>query len=222
MHNNLLEPKEIDKYFRITKKDKAPSVGKHTRLVTLAKLALPGIAGILVVTLLVLPSLKDEARDFTLDFAIGRGDIEKMNIENTTIYVTNDKNRVNNFTSQQIKETSAGSKQYDLVSPQAILPLDNNEWISIQAPQGFYDQQKALLELSPEVEAFYSNGMSIRTTQAFFNFNDSRGYSDKPVSGDGFLGQIKAQGFEFSTQYKTLTFVGKTTIIIDEESLKKE
>ena len=77
----MLEPKEIDRYFSIAKTSKTTSVSRRTRLVTLAKLALPGIAGILAVTLLVLPSLKDEAKDFTLDFAIGRGDIEKMNIE---------------------------------------------------------------------------------------------------------------------------------------------
>lgn len=218
----MLEPKEIDNYFRATQTAKNTSVGGHTRLVTFIKLALPGLAAILAVTLLVFPSIKEEAKNFALDFAIGRGDIEKMNIENTTIYVTDNKNRINNFTSSQIKETSAGSKLYDLISPEAIIPLDNKEWISIQAPKGFYDQQKALLELHPEVEAFYSNGMSIQTTQAFFNFKESRGYSNQPVNGDGFLGQIKAQGFEFSTQYKTLTFVGKTTIIIDEESLKKE
>lgn len=219
----MLEPKEIDNYFRVNTPSKpSPKIGRHTRLVTLAKLFLPGLAAILAVTLLVFPSLKDDIQEFALEFSISNSDIEKMNIEKTTIYVTDDKNRVNNFTASQIKETSAGSKLYDLISPEAIMPLDNNEWINIRSASGIYNQQTAILHLQNNVEAFYSKGMSVQTTEAYFNFNTSFGYTNKAVTGDGFLGKIKSEGFEFSATKNSITFLGKTQIIINEESFKEE
>lgn len=219
----MLEPKEIDNYFKVVKPSHPDSpIGRHTRLVNLVKLALPGLAAILAVILLVLPSLKQDIRDFSLEFSLSRSDIEQMNIEKTTIYFTDSKNRVNNFTAQHIKETSAGSKLYVLDKPEAIMPLEDAEWISVQSPDGLYDQAKALLELHTNVEVFYNRGMSVQTSEAFFNFKDSRGYSAQPVTGEGFLGKINSEGFEFSADKKTLTFLGKTTIIINEESLQKE
>lgn len=219
----MLEPKEIDNYFRATSQPKSsPKIEQHTRLVTLAKLVLPGLAAVLAVTLLIFPSLKENIQEFALEFSISDGDIEKMNIEKTTIYVTNDKNKVNNFTSSQIKETSAGSKLYELISPEAIIPLDNNEWINIRSVSGLYNQQTSLLQLQNNVEAFYSRGMSIQTSEAFFDFKTSFGHSDKAVTGDGFLGKIDAEGFEFSATQNSITFLGKTTIIINEESLQDE
>ena len=102
----MLDPKEIDTYFNadaIKKKIAATKIMRHSRKVLLAKLTLPAIAAILAVTLIVLPNLKEDIKDFGLDFAIGKGDIEQLNIKNTTMYVTDEKNRVNNFVAQQVQ-----------------------------------------------------------------------------------------------------------------------
>lgn len=188
----------------------------------LAKLALPGIAGILAVTLLLFPSLKKDVKEFGIDFTLGKGEIEKLNIEKTTIYLTDEKNNVNNFTAEKIKETEAGSQIFTLSSPEAVIPLNNDEWITIKSPQGTFNRQKSLLHLMNNVEAFYNNGMTVRTTEAFFDFRKSLGYSHQPVTGSGFVGDISAEGFTFSGQDHVLTFLGKTSIIINPESLKKE
>lgn len=220
----MLEPKEIDKYFHApssSKKAKEVTL-KHTRWVTLIKLALPGLAAVLAVTLLVFPSLNDDIRDFGLNFSFGKGDMEKLNIEKTTVYVTDKQNRISNFEAEQIKETSAGSKIFDLSRPEAILPMDDNEWLSIQAPQGVYNQKNTLLHLQKQVEGFYSPGMSLLTEEAFINFRESFGYGHRPVKGEGFLGKISAEGFEVSGKRNTLTFLGKTRLLIDEETLQKE
>ncbi len=220
----MLEPKEIDNYFHVVKKQPPAkeSTWRHTRLVTLIKLALPGLAAVLAATLLIFPSLNDDIREFSLDFAIGQGDIEKLNIEKTTVYITDDKNRVSNFVARQINETSAGSQMFNLLEPEAVLPMEDGEWLSIRSPRGLYDQKTALLNLQNNVEGFYSAGMNIQTTEVFFDFKKSFGYGRKPVTGEGFLGEVSAEGFEFSGRSSTLTFLGKTRIIIDKETLQKE
>lgn len=219
----MLDPKEIDTYFNadaIKKKIAASKIARHTRKVMLAKLALPAIAAILAVTLIIFPSLKDDIKDFGLEFSIGKGEIEQLNIKNTTMYVTDEKNRVNNFVSEQIQETYVNSKIYDLISPEGMMPLDEIEWLNIKSPKGVFDQNTSLLTLTDTVEIFYSKGMNISTKEASFDFNKSYGYSNHPITGEGFIGKIDAQGFEYNGKDNTLSFTGKTHILINEESLK--
>lgn len=221
----MLKPEEIDDYFHAPAKTKAKANKNtlyHSRKVKLAKLVLPSLAGVLAITLLVFPSIKKDADEFALDFVISDGDIEKLNVEKTTIYLTDKNNRVNNFIASQVNETSAGSQKYNLVSPEAVIPLDNKEWISIKSPGGIYDQQTGILHLKNSVEVFFSKGMNIYTPEAFFNFKDSNGYTNSPIKGDGFIGKIDSQGLELSGKNSTLKFVGKTTLVIDEENIRKE
>ncbi len=219
----MLDPKEIDTYFNAdaTKKKVAASkIARHTRKVMLAKLALPAVAAVLAITLIVFPSLKDDIKDFGLEFNIGKGEIEQLNIKNTTMYVTDEKNRVNNFVAQQVQETFSNSKIYNLISPEGVMPLDEIEWLNIKSPKGVFDQNTSLLTLTDTVEIFYSKGMNISTKEANFDFNKSYGYSNHQIIGDGFIGKIQAQGFEYNGKDNTLSFTGKTHILINEESLK--
>jgi LPS export ABC transporter protein LptC len=188
----------------------------------LAKLALPAIAAILAVTIIVLPNLKEDIKEFGLDFTIGKGEFEQLNIKNTTMYVTDEKNRVNNFVADQIQETQVKSKIYNLNKPEAMMPLDNVEWINIKSPDGVFDQNTSLLTLQNNVEIFYSKGMNILTKEASFDFNKSYGYSNHPVTGDGFIGEVSSQGFEYKGSDNILSFTGKTHILIKEEALSKE
>ena len=219
----MLDPKEIDTYFNadaIKKNVTASKIARHTRKVMLAKLALPAIAAVLAVTLIVFPSIKDDIKDFGLEFSIGKGEIEQLNIKNTTMYVTDEKNRVNNFVSQQVQETFTNSKIYNLISPEGMMPLDEIEWLNIKSPKGVFDQNTSLLTLTDTVEIFYSKGMNISTKEASFDFHKSYGYSNHAITGNGFIGKIDAQGFEYDGKNNTLSFTGKTHILINEESLK--
>ena len=115
----MLDPKEIDNYFNanvLKKKINTSKVARHTRKVMLAKLTLPIIAGMLALLLIVLPNIKDNIKDFGIDFHIGKGEFEQLNIKKTTMYVTDEKNRVNNFVAQQVQETHVNSKIYNLLN----------------------------------------------------------------------------------------------------------
>ena len=219
----MLDPKEIDTYFNadaIKKKINKSKIMRHTRKVMLAKFILPIIAGLLILILILFPKLKEDIKDFGLNFNIGKGDFEHLNVRNTTVYVTDEKNRVNNFTSQQIQETQTGSKIYNLTYPEGMMPLDKQEWLNIKSPNGVFDQNTSLLTLTNTVEIFYSKGMDISTQEASFDFTKSYGYSKSPIKGSGFIGEINAQGFEYDGKNNILSFTGKTHILINPKALK--
>lgn len=222
----MLDLKQLDTYFNENSKHniarKAQKLTSYSRFVRLAKLALPSLAAVLIAFLLIFPSLKQDSRDFSLDITRPKkGELEKLHVENTVFYITDKNNKVNNFVASNIDETKPGSKLIKLTKPEGIMPLDNNRWVNIKAPQGFFNQNTNLLELQQNVEMFYSEGMNIATEQAFFDFNSSRGYGNKPISGDGFIGKIESEGFEFTAKNDILIFKGRSDITIKEESLKK-
>ena len=219
----MLDPKEIDSYFNADatkKRDASSKIARHTRKVILAKLTLPAIAGILAVALIVFPTIKDDIKEFGLEFNISKGEFEQLNIKNTTIYITDEHNRVNNFVAKQVQETQTNSKIYNLISPEGIMPLNKQEWLSIKSPNGIFDQNTSFLTMSDTVEIFYSKGMNISTKEAVFDFTKSTGYSKHPITGDGFIGKIASQGFEYDGKNNILSFVGKTHILINEDNLK--
>ena len=219
----MLKPEEIDNFFQETpSRQTKERMSRHGRYVLMAKLLLPAIAAVLATTLLVWPTLKKDINEFKLDFKVKKGDIEKLSVDQTTIYITDKNNRVNNLAAEKINETSAKSQTFDLTAPEAILPLSEDEWISIKAPTGVFTQKTSLLQLKDTVELFYSPGLNIQTDKIFFDFKTSQGHSESTISGDGFLGKIDSERFEFSGETNTLTFLGKTTIVINEETLRKE
>lgn len=222
----MLDIKKLDTYFNANSHNSAAKNKKkltgHSRFVHFAKLALPSLAGVLVAILLIFPSLHQDARDFSLDITRPKkGELEKLHIENTVFYITNKNNKVNNFIASNIDETEPGSKLIKLTKPEGIMPLNNKNWVNIKAPQGFFNQNTNLLELQQNVEMFYSEGMNIVTEQAFFDFNSSQGYGNKPILGDGFIGKIQSEGFEFTAKDDILIFKGHSNITIKEESFKK-
>ena len=195
---------------------------RYSRFVKLAKLAFPSLAAALIGVLLIFPYLKNDTKDFRLDITRPKkGELEKLHVENTVFYITDKDNKVNNFIAQNIDETTPGSKIVKLTNPEGLLPLDNDRWVSIKAPLGFFNQKTNLLELQKNIELFYSEGMNITTSSAFFDFNKSRSYGKKAINGQGFLGDIQATGFEYSSTTDILIFNGPAHITIKEESLKK-
>ena len=222
----MFDLKQLDNYFNADAKQKTSSLNKksdkHSDKVKQAKLILPSVAAVLIGVLLVYPSIKKDSAEFELSITLPKkGELEKLHIENTVFYITDKDIKVNNFVASNIDETSPGSKLIKLLKPEGIIPLEQDHWVNIKAPSGLFNQTSNILELQQNVEIFYSEGMTLSTTSAFFDFNNSRGYGNQKVAGSGFMGNINSEGFEFLAKKHILIFNGFTNININEESFKQ-
>lgn len=222
----MFDKNKIDSYFDTDSQqpplaDKPQTYSKHTRYVRLAKLLLPSVAAILIGLLLVFPSLKQDVRDFKLDITRPRaGELEKLHVENTVFYITDKNNKVNNFTASHIDETEPGSKLIKLIDPEGLIPVNENNWADIKAPVGYFNQNTNVLQLLEDVDLFYSEGMTAKTIEAFYDFNAARGYGVKPVHAQGYFGDLDAEGFKFLSKDDILIFTGHNDIVVKEESIK--
>lgn len=225
----MFDKNKIDRYFNEDSDEKThpeenpvpTGWNRHTRFVRIAKLLLPSAAAALIGLLLIFPSLKKDARDFKLDITRPKqGELEKLHVENTVLYVTDKDNKVNNFIAEHIDETEPGSKLIKLTKPEGLIPLNPTDWANIKAPIGYYDQNTNLMTLTDNVEIFYSEDTIVNTFEATFDFNNNRGFGSHPVNAEGYFGNLKAEGFEFNSNDDILIFTGHNDITIKEESLK--
>lgn len=220
------DTQKLDKYFyqdTVAQKRKQSAENMHTRLIRLAKLFLPGAAALLISLLLIFPNLRQQSYDIKLDITRPkRGELEKLHMENTTFYITDKNNRVTNLTATNIDETAPGSKLIKLNQPEGIIPSSDTAWINIKSPTGFFNQTENILKLTDGVEMFYSDGMSVNTFEAEFNFSTSVGSGRSHVSGQGVFGDIEAEGFELYNQTGVLVFIGPADLKIREESFNSE
>lgn len=220
------DTQKLDKYFyqdTVAQKRKQSAENMHTRLIRLAKLFLPGAAALLISLLLIFPNLRQQSYDIKLDITRPkRGELEKLHMENTTFYITDKNNRVTNLTATNIDETAPGSKLIKLNQPESIIPSSDTAWINIKSSTGFFNQTENILKLTDGVEMFYSDGMSVNTFEAEFNFTTSVGSGRSHVSGQGVFGDIEAEGFELYNQTGVLAFIGPADLKIREESFNSE
>ena len=217
----MASQKNIDSYFNNTgrhpQQNKKDAFAKHTHIIKMMKLLLPSIAAVLLGMLIIIPNLSQIDDTVSLDITLPKkGELEKLHMENTDFYITDRNNKVNNFLARNIDETSPGSKLIKLTDPEGIIPSANGTWYNIKSPLGYYDQNKNTLKLEQQVDVFYSDGMTAKTTEFLYDFKTGIGTSVTPVSADGELGTLSAEGMEFYNDQNLIIFTGKTHIVIDD------
>lgn len=222
----MVDIKEIDSLFdeesrKNTKTEAIDTVSKHTRRVRMAKLLLPSFAAILIAMLLIFPSLQNNGKDFLLDVTLPRkGELEKLHVEKTVLNITDNKNRVNNFTADNIDETQPGSKLIKLKNPDGVMPTSDLDWVNVKSPTGFYNQKTNVLTLTDNVEIYYSQGMNVEVQDVIYNFNTNIAHSNHIVKAQGEVGDLTSEAFEMNTETGVVIFKGKTFIKLREETLK--
>ena len=221
----MIEKDQIDSLFNedAQKKEQKQNdaLFQHSVWVKRAKLLLPSIAAVLIGILVLFPTIQNDEKEFRLDITLPRkGELEKLHIEKTVFNITDKDNKVHNFTADNIDETAPGSKLIKLTNPDGVMPVSVDGWLNIKAPTGYYNQTENKLQLADDVEVFYSDGMNLKTTSAFFDFKTSKAYGDKPVTAQGYIGNLDSEGFEFYSKTGIIIFTGKTHIKFNENSLE--
>jgi len=191
---------------------------QHKRKTRTVKIVFPAIAAALIGLLAVFPSLKEHTE---LSLSVEKptqNEIEKLHAENTVMHVTDKSNRVNTFTAESIDEIKTGSQIFKIKNPRGKIPTSDVQTINISAPTGYYNRNRKIFSLRKNVDIQYSDGMTAKTTEAFYDSKTSRIYSDSPLSADGKYGSLQTQGFEYFTDSEQAVLKGKTDIHVSAEA----
>lgn len=216
---------DIDAYFATTglNKNKNKSVDKRARLIKIIEIAFPSIAAILLGLLIITPSFKETADCIKFDITRPqKGELEKLHIESSELFITDKNNQVNNFTADNLDETAPGSKLIKLTNPKGEMPDTDNQMYHLESPVGYYDQNKNTLRLEQTVKLRHTDGLNATTEALVYDFKKNYGQSDTKTFAESDLGTLNSQGFRFDKNKNLMIFTGKTHIVIKEEQLRAQ
>lgn len=195
--------------------------GSYSSFVRFTKLILPCIATAILALLLIIPNIEKDEDFFGIDITLPKmGEIEKLQMEEANFFITDKNNRVYNFNSKSANETDKGSKIIKLENPRGIIPSSDKDWINVNSKVGYFYQQENKIELKEYVQIFYSDGATLDTEEAIYDFDTEKGYGNKEVKAESSLGSISSKGFTIDANKGILTFTGKSEMIIYENGLK--
>lgn len=98
---------------------------------------------------------------------------------------------------------------------QADLTLDDAEdWISLSARSGLLQADVEMLDLFGQIDIFSTEGYEFHAERARLDFRNGTLVSDQPVSGQGPLGTLEANGMEATNNGDLLRFTGGVKVVI--------
>lgn len=194
----------------------------NTNLVRILKLALPLIAIILVVVLLVWSDQIKVAppvdkRDIAPD-QIGQNKLINPRFESK-----DEKSQPYTITAVEAIQKPEQPDIVGLISPTGSMNFNDGTIINIKSQLGNFDQKKQILNLSDTVKLQTNDGYVIDLNSVTIDMVNKMSQSNEPVTASGKDGIIKANnGFTADSTTGILTFKGPVNLIIHNNKAEPE
>ncbi len=194
------------------------SVAEYSRIVTRLKIALPVVAGLILLVIMVLPQLRSESERFRIGLK-SVSDIanDTLSMVNARYFGTNDNGEPFQVTAQKVHERSElnenGTKLIDLTAPRAELNTNQGNHVVLTATSGIYDRKDEVLDLAGQIDLVQGE-TEMHTTAARIRLKDSTASGNAPVTAKGSFGDIQATGFTARQNDRVLTFTGPATLVL--------
>jgi lipopolysaccharide export system protein LptC len=199
------------------------SVAQYSRFVARMKIALPVVAGVILLLVLLFPQFRGETERFRVGVK-KLDDItsDVLSMVNARYVGTDDDGHPYTITAASAKERSSEDKAIDLVDPKADLTTSDGHWVKITATKGVYDRNQQILDLGGQVDVYQQEGYELHSTAARFSVKDRIATGNAPVNGKGSFGTIAAAGFSVTDNGTVVNFTGPVTLVLDNKHDKNK
>jgi len=204
------------------------SVAQYSRFVGRMKIALPIVAGVILLLVLFVPQFRGESERFRVGVkTLAEITSDTLSMINARYVGSDEEGRPYSITAKSARERAAeqpstGQKLIDLVEPRAELTMKDGSWLKISASNGVYDRNQEILDLGGQVDVIQQNGDQVHSTAARISVRDRIASGNAPVSGRGSFGTIAAAGFSVTESGSVVNFTGPVTLVLNNDSKKSE
>lgn len=197
------------------------SVAQYSRFVGRMKIALPAVAGVILLLVLLLPQFRADSDRFRVGVK-NLTDItnDALSMINARYVGEDDQGHPYTLTAASARERSSEDKLIDLVSPAANFTAGDGSWVKITATSGVYDRNQQILDLAGQVDLTQQQGYEMHSTAARVFVKDRIATGDKPVTGKGSFGTIEAAGFSVRDNGSAVNFTGPVKLVLDNDKDK--
>ena len=179
------------------------------------KIALPGIAVVLLLLVGVWPQLNKTDERFRLGLSdITPEDARDLRMIRPRYQGVDGRGQPFVITADSAIKKDPESEVVELDSPQADVTLEDGTWIALKADFGAYREKQQTVELVGGVNLFHDAGYEFQTRTARLNIQKGFAEGYTAVVGHGPFGEIRSQGFRILDKGKRVLFLGKTRLVL--------
>ncbi|MGB3810628.1 MAG: LPS export ABC transporter periplasmic protein LptC [Parvibaculum sp.] len=186
---------------------------RHSRFVSIMKVALPLGAFALLATVLFYSGIFD-SRD-RLDITFRQIATLNNDLRMVSPRVTGLDNAGHPYllTADTATQAKGQPSHIGLDNVQADLKLsEGTDWVSLAATSGMLDTETEMLELHQKIDIYASTGYEFHGTTAVINLRAGTVASDAPVQGHGPLGTLRADRMSADNDQRVMRFNGNVKV----------
>ncbi|PPR10838.1 MAG: hypothetical protein CFH41_01415 [Alphaproteobacteria bacterium MarineAlpha11_Bin1] len=188
---------------------------RYSRFVILMKYALPAVAVIILLLVVIWPEFKPKPEQFTVGISDLKVKIERgQRVVNARFTGVDGENRPFSVTADAVAHDVYGDEGVNLSRPKADVTLASNSWVAISAPRGRFWRKLEVLNLVGGVDLFHEDGYEFQTEEARIDFRKAAAAGDTKVRGQGPFGIVNAEGFRILDSGDRIIFRGKSSMVI--------
>jgi lipopolysaccharide export system protein LptC len=188
---------------------------RYSRFVLLMKLALPAIAILLVILVVVWPQFQDLQEGFRIQISkLAAPSITEQYLTNARFTGVDAKSRPYSVTAASASQAAERGSAIRLARPKADITLSDGSWVALTANEGALSREARILALSGGVALFHDNGMEMHTPSATLDLKAGTAEGREPVEGQGPFASVNAQGFRVIEHGERMIFTGKARLVL--------
>jgi lipopolysaccharide export system protein LptC len=188
---------------------------RYSLFVGWMKLLLPALAAALVLLVVAWPQLLPMGRHGVSGLAkLGLDQADSLTMIKPHFEGMDKNDRPFTITADRASQASGDSEMIALEAPQADMTLEDGAWLALTAETGSYARERRLLELEGRVNLFHDKGFELATERALIDLAAGVARGDRPVSGQGPLGMVDAEGFEVHDRGRRILFTGESRLVL--------
>jgi lipopolysaccharide export system protein LptC len=196
---------------------RSPFAGRrYSRFVYTTKLALPAVAGALLLLVAVWPRLEGVFE--TVHFQVPRIDLSEavdLHMAHARFTGLDRENRPFTITADMARQKPDLGGLVTLEQPKGDLTTTAGNWLELSANSGLYEPQQQLLDLFGKVALFQDKGNEFHSATAHIDMAAGTAEGDDPVTGQGPFGNVTADGFRILDRGDTIIFKGRAKLDIE-------
>ena len=184
---------------------------RYSRFVGVMKVVLPVAAICLMVLIAAWPALQDQ--DQPMVEALEKQPV-LLQVTNPVLVGTDNRDRPYSIVADRASEAADGGSVVELSRPEGEISTDGGARISLNAKVGRFDRESKQLHLLGDVRLSRDDGHRFATEEAFVDMDAQSAWGDKPVTGEGPMGEIQSEGFRIEDNGATVIFTGQSRAVL--------
>lgn len=190
---------------------------RYSRFVGVMKVVLPLAAIALMVIIAAWPAFRDQEQPMVEDL---EKQPDLLQVTGPVLVGTDREDRPYSIAADRANQGAEGPHIVELSRPDGEIATGDGARISLNADVGRFDRESKQLHLMGDVELSRDDGHRFATDELFVDMESQSAWGDRPVEGEGPMGEISAEGFRIEDNGATVIFTGQSRAVLSGASGK--